>query len=215
MCANSEGSVETARMLRLAWAFAHRLCDKYHNLMSWFLYCSMISFQNATVTFYQLFRKKNRISLFFCISMVPDLVHLYLTSLCEKGTEHIGEQQRLRLANTSLQSYQAAYACFKGLKAQVPFLMWWLICYLNHLRRKRTKWPVRPVKTQISLCILPSQIRLFAVRMKKVWVLNYQLSAHRRLIRLGKGPGWSESSLGAVILLVLSLGGSYNDVITL
>ena len=35
MCANSEGSGETARMHRLAWAFAGRLCDKYHNLMSW------------------------------------------------------------------------------------------------------------------------------------------------------------------------------------
>ena len=27
MCANSEGSGETARMRRLAWAFAGRLCD--------------------------------------------------------------------------------------------------------------------------------------------------------------------------------------------
>ena len=35
MCANSEGSSATARMRRLAWAFADRLCDKYHNLMSW------------------------------------------------------------------------------------------------------------------------------------------------------------------------------------
>ena len=35
MCANSEGSGETARMRRLAWAFAGRLCNKYHNLMSW------------------------------------------------------------------------------------------------------------------------------------------------------------------------------------
>ena len=34
MCANSEGSGETARMRRLAWAFAGRLCDKYHNLMN-------------------------------------------------------------------------------------------------------------------------------------------------------------------------------------
>ena len=32
---NSEGSGETARMCNLAWAFASRLCDKYHNLMSW------------------------------------------------------------------------------------------------------------------------------------------------------------------------------------
>ena len=38
MWANSEGSGETARMRRLAWAFARRLCDKYHNLMSWLNY---------------------------------------------------------------------------------------------------------------------------------------------------------------------------------
>ena len=35
MCANSEGSGETARMRRLVWAFAGRLCDKYRNLTSW------------------------------------------------------------------------------------------------------------------------------------------------------------------------------------
>ena len=34
MCANSEGSGETARMRRLGRAFAGRLCDKYHNLMT-------------------------------------------------------------------------------------------------------------------------------------------------------------------------------------
>ena len=34
MCANSEGSGETARIRRLARAFTGRLCDKYHNLMS-------------------------------------------------------------------------------------------------------------------------------------------------------------------------------------
>ena len=32
-CVNSEGSGETARMRRLAWAFTGRLCDKYHNLI--------------------------------------------------------------------------------------------------------------------------------------------------------------------------------------
>ena len=32
MCANSEGSGETLRSL--AWAFAGRQCDKYHNLMT-------------------------------------------------------------------------------------------------------------------------------------------------------------------------------------
>ena len=37
MCANREGFGEMARMCRLACAFAGRLCDKYHNLMSWLL----------------------------------------------------------------------------------------------------------------------------------------------------------------------------------
>ena len=43
----------------------------------------------------------------------------------------------------------------------------------------------------------PSLIRVFAVPMKKAWVLSYPLSAQRRLIRLGGCPGWSEPSLGA------------------
>ena len=44
----------------------------------------------------------------------------------------------------------------------------------------------------------PSLIRVFAVRMKKPWVLSYPLSAQRRLWSdLGACPGWSESSLGA------------------
>ena len=39
---------------------------------------------------------------------------------------------------------------------------------------------------------------------------SYPVSAQRGLIRLGGCPGWSESSLGAqVILLVLSCAGSY------
>ena len=55
----------------------------------------------------------------------------------------------------------------------------------------------------------PSLIRVFAVRMKKAWVLSYPLSAQLRLIRLGGCPGWPESSLGAhAILLVLSWSGS-------
>ena len=43
MCANSKGSGETARLPSLSWAFAGRLCDKYHNLMSW-LKCYSINF---------------------------------------------------------------------------------------------------------------------------------------------------------------------------
>ena len=38
MCANSEGSGETAQMGRLAWGLAGCLCDKYHNLMGWLKY---------------------------------------------------------------------------------------------------------------------------------------------------------------------------------
>ena len=37
MYANNEGTGETKRMRRFAWAFAGRLYDKYHNLMSWLL----------------------------------------------------------------------------------------------------------------------------------------------------------------------------------
>ena len=56
----------------------------------------------------------------------------------------------------------------------------------------------------------PSRIRVFTVHMRKHWALNYLLCAQWRLIRLGRCPGWSESSLGAhAILLVLSCCGSY------
>ena len=62
-------------------------------------------------------------------------------------------------------------------------------------------------------------IRVFAVRMKKQWVLSYPLSTLWRLIRLDGCPGWTESSLGEqTILLALSWGGSivehhcYDDV---
>ena len=37
----------------------------------------------------------------------------------------------------------------------------------------------------------PSLIRIFAVCMKKHWIFGYPSSAQRRLIRLGRRPGWS------------------------
>ena len=49
----------------------------------------------------------------------------------------------------------------------------------------------------------PGLIRVFAVRKKKHWVLSYPLSAQRWLIRLGGCPGWSESSLGGQVTLLL------------
>ena len=64
-------------------------------------------------------------------------------------------------------------------------------------RDKTNKVSVRPAKTQISLGIRPVW-SVFAVCMKKTWVLSYPLSAQRRLlIRLGGCLGWSESSLDA------------------
>ena len=69
---------------------------------------------------------------------------------------------------------------------------------------KTNKMTVRPVKTQIS-----PVWSVFAVRMKDSCVLSYPLRAQRRLISLGRCPGWSESSLGTqVIVLVLSCDGS-------
>ena len=44
MCANSEHSGETAQMHRLAWALAGRLCDKYHNLICWLIWCILKCF---------------------------------------------------------------------------------------------------------------------------------------------------------------------------
>ena len=56
----------------------------------------------------------------------------------------------------------------------------------------------------------PSLIRVFAVGVKKAWSLATLWRTAKTLIRLGWCPGWSESSLGAqVILLVLSCGSSY------
>ena len=56
---------------------------------------------------------------------------------------------------------------------------------------KPTKWCVFPAKTQISLGIHPVW-SVFAVSIKKAWVLSYILSAQHRLIRLGRCLGWSE-----------------------
>ena len=58
---------------------------------------------------------------------------------------------------------------------------------------------IRPVWSESSLS------------MKKSWDLGYPVSGQRRLIRLGGCRGWSESSLGAqVILLVLSCSGRFD-----
>ena len=52
--------------------------------------------------------------------------------------------------------------------------------YMSRLITKPTKWQVHPAKTQISLGICPVW-SVFAVRMKKAWVVSYPLSGQRRL----------------------------------
>ena len=78
---------------------------------------------------------------------------------------------------------------------------------MSHRMTKQTKW-CAPAKTD-QPGHLSSLIRVFAVRLKKHWVLNYLLRARWRPIRLGGCPGWSKSLLDAhIILLVFSCGGS-------
>ena len=65
---------------------------------------------------------------------------------------------------------------------------------MSQCMTKPTKWHVRPAKTEISLGIRPVW-SVFAVRMKKAWILSYPLSTQQRLIRC---PGWSESLLSQI-----------------
>ena len=75
---------------------------------------------------------------------------------------------------------------------------------LSCLMTKPTKWHVRPAKTQISLGICPVW-SVFAVRMKKAWMLSYPMSTQWRL-----WSDWADARLiwvfagCTVILLVLS-----------
>ena len=70
-----------------------------------------------------------------------------------------------------------------------------LAAHLSHLMIKPRNWPICPAKTQISLGIRPVW-SVFAVHMKKAWILSYPLRTKRWLIRLGRCPGWPKSSLG-------------------
>ena len=66
---------------------------------------------------------------------------------------------------------------------------------------KNNKVSVRPAKTQISLGIRPVW-SVFAVRMKKAWVLSYPLSAQRRL--------WSDWADAQADLSLLSAHTQFN-----
>ena len=103
----------------------------------------------------------------------------------------------------------------RGARDYVGFVIVWLHRSISgRSMTKPTKWPERPAKTQISLDI-STVWSVFAVRMKKPWILSYRLRAQRRRwsdwadVRLGGCPGWSESSLGAQSLLVLPCCSSF------
>ena len=59
----------------------------------------------------------------------------------------------------------------------------WQRTHMSSVMTKSTEWHVRPAKTRISLGIRPvcSLIRVFAVRIKKAWVLSYPSGAQQRL----------------------------------
>ena len=76
---------------------------------------------------------------------------------------------------------------------------------MSHVVAKQTKMTCAPSEDTDQPWLLPSLTSVFAVRMKKLWVLSYPLSAQRRL---GGCTSWSLSSLGAhTILFVLSYCG--------
>ena len=73
-----------------------------------------------------------------------------------------------------------------------------MLPYINEPPHDKTNKMARaPSEASDQPGYSPSQIRVFAVRMKKAWVLSYPLSAQR--------IPWSD---WAVILLVLSRGSS-------
>ena len=87
----------------------------------------------------------------------------------------------------------------------IPLMPCWRV-YTWKLDNKIEKWAAS-WQNQQNYCVPsedsdqpwhpPSLIRVFAVRMKKAWVLSYPLSAQRRLWLWKRCPGWSESLLGA------------------
>ena len=72
-----------------------------------------------------------------------------------------------------------------------------VIGYIYEPRHDKTNKMSAPSEDSDQPGHLPSLIRVFAVHMKKHWVLRYPLSAQQGLIRLGGCPGWSMSLLGA------------------
>ena len=81
MRANSEGSGETALMRRLHWAFASRLCGKYHNLMSWLIFETKETFFQIKFLDFSMIGEKNCI---FQNEIPQSLLEPIQKALCNK-----------------------------------------------------------------------------------------------------------------------------------
>ena len=78
---------------------------------------------------------------------------------------------------------------------------------------KPTKWPVGPARTQISLGIHPDWSVVTVRPEETLGPWGPIECTAKTLVRLGGCPGWFESLLGTlVILLVLSCTGSYLSI---
>ena len=100
----------------------------------------------------------------------------------------------------------------------VAFFRWPYIYYSSVEPRHdiTNKVTGRPSKTQISLGICPVW-SVFAIRMKKAWVLSYPLSTRWRLIRLGRCQAdlslhWAHSHFVGFVMSWLSwIASNYTD----
>ena len=81
----------------------------------------------------------------------------------------------------------------------------WAASWQNQQNGMCAQWRLR------SAWSFAQSDEVFAVRMTKPWILSYpQDHTEKSLIRLGNCPGWSESSLGAHAMLILSCWGSFS-----
>ena len=82
--------------------------------------------------------------------------------------------------------------------------------HLSCLMTNLTKWHVGPAKTQISMGFRPVWSEFCCLPEETFGSQLLIECTAKTPIRLGRCPGWSESNLGAqIILLVLSWGGSF------
>ena len=82
---------------------------------------------------------------------------------------------------------------------------------LSRCMTKLTKWPVRLALTQIRRASAQSDQSFRCALIRSLRTQGFFMRTATTLIRLGGCPGWSESWLGAqIVLLVLSCGGSLN-----